>query len=213
LGPERSPWSDGEATQTVPSSRDSNLRPSFRLGTAARPFGWATAIGDLNTDGTPDVVVADRTARLAGRYAYRLQFLVSGIVSRDVVFESRHDTLTIGILDVDHDNDPDVVVSSVPSDEIVAIWLNDGRGRFDAADVGLFPARSQWRRLAVTDDSTDRSTSGLALPRRSSDGVADLLRTGTSISSSPYRAARPGRLQAAVDLGVLGSRAPPYLLA
>ena len=47
------------------------VRPSAAQ-TAARPFGWATAIADFNTDGKPDMAVADRLARTGGGYSYRI---------------------------------------------------------------------------------------------------------------------------------------------
>src|SRR5262245_59597163 len=37
--------------------------PLFLLGDAAAPFGWSTIIGDFNTDGRPDVAVADHAGR------------------------------------------------------------------------------------------------------------------------------------------------------
>src|SRR4051794_12684976 len=46
----------------------------FTLGNAARPFGWSTAVGDFDGDGTPDVAVADHVGRRpgAGGYTYRI---------------------------------------------------------------------------------------------------------------------------------------------
>src|SRR4051812_11943011 len=38
-------------TQSAPA--EAEAARAFRLGTAARPFAWATAIGDLNADGRP----------------------------------------------------------------------------------------------------------------------------------------------------------------
>src|SRR4051812_8081475 len=51
---------------------------SFRLGTAAKPFGWSTVIGDFNADGRPDVAVADRIGQRNGQYTYKIGFSVSG---------------------------------------------------------------------------------------------------------------------------------------
>jgi hypothetical protein len=110
----------------------------FRLGSAAQPFGWSTAIGDFNTDGTPDVVVADHTSHRAGLYSYRIQFAVSGLSAGTFAFESPQSAVTVKVSDVDHDNDLDVVVHSAASPEVVAVWLNDGHGRFRPADKRQF---------------------------------------------------------------------------
>jgi hypothetical protein len=37
-----------------PVSTNPAFVPAFRLGSAAQPFGWSTAVGDFNTDGTID---------------------------------------------------------------------------------------------------------------------------------------------------------------
>ncbi|PYR88202.1 MAG: hypothetical protein DMF84_28815 [Acidobacteria bacterium] len=52
--------------------------PTFRLGNAGRPFGSSTVIGDFDTDGNPDVAVADHLGQLPSGYEYRIDFSVSG---------------------------------------------------------------------------------------------------------------------------------------
>ena len=73
---------------------------TFRLGNAARPFGWSTVIGDFNTDGKPDVAVADHVAHRASGYQYRIDFSVSGEALDGLTFESEHDALTITAADI-----------------------------------------------------------------------------------------------------------------
>ena len=117
--------------------------PRFRLGDAARPFGWSTAIGDINTDGTLDVAVADHVGQWASEYMYRIELSISGQASRDVTFESTHDAVSIRLSDVDRDNDLDIVVGVPLSEETVGVWLNDGHGHFTASDIRRFPASLQ----------------------------------------------------------------------
>ena len=113
----------------------------FRLGTAARPFGWATAIADFNRDGLADTAVADRRSRVGAGYLYELRFSVSGLAARTVSFDSAQPALTVSIRDVDHDNDLDVVVSEVVSRVVTSVWLNDGRGHFTEAPPAQAPNR------------------------------------------------------------------------
>lgn len=117
-----------------------NSGPLFRLGDAARPFSWSTAVGDFNTDGEPDVAVADHIGRRTSQYAYRLEFAISGAARRDVRFESIHEAVTIRAADVDSDHDLDIIVATPFSGETVGIWLNDGQGNFTAGDVRQVPA-------------------------------------------------------------------------
>jgi hypothetical protein len=147
----------------------------FRLGSAARPFGWSTVISDFNADGAPDLAVADRGARRPWGFGYNVRVEVSGLSLRDIAFVSPHEAITVRAIDVDRDHDVDLVISAAPSGELVAIWLNDGRGRFTEGRVDQFPA--QWSRDGRLDrgDSADgpgmsadgppRTSEHLALPR------------------------------------------------
>ena len=115
-------------------------RPEFRLGNAAKPFGWSTAVGDFNMDGQADIAIADHIGRDADGYAYRLEFSISGGAPDAVTFESIHNAVTIRVADVDRDNDLDVVVGVPLSGETVGVWLNDAHGHFTLGDVRQAPA-------------------------------------------------------------------------
>ena len=125
--------------------------PAFRLGTAARPFAWATAVADFNRDGLPDTAVADRQSRVGRGYLYELRFSVSGLASRSVSFESAHPALTVSVRDVNHDNDLDVVVSEVVSRAVTNVWLNDGRGHFTEAAPNRSPSPGRVESVPAAD--------------------------------------------------------------
>jgi hypothetical protein len=183
--------------------------PAFRLGTAAGPFGWSTAIGDFNTDGTPDVAIADRVSRPMGGSAYRIQFSVSGLEPKTFAFRSEQDALTVRVSDIDHDNDLDVVVSGALSHEIVGVWLNDGRGSFEAADVRQFASEVRaLRSVDAAGPSVDPSSSGL-VPRRSTDGLPLLVRGTPATSRRPLCNEQQSRLQPVLLSAAAASRAPP----
>jgi hypothetical protein len=133
---------------------------AYRLGTAARPFAWATAIGDLNADGRPDVAIADRVGRIGGGFAYSLELSIAGIGSRSVVFDAPDAALAISLLDVDHDHNLDVVVSAPISRTIVRVWLNDGHGRFREAS----PAAAAGARLSDPDSGAEPGAPAAAPP-------------------------------------------------
>jgi hypothetical protein len=122
------------------AARQLTDHPLFRLGDAAAPFGWSTIIGDFNTDGRPDVAVADHAGRRTGRYEYRLEFRLSGGRSHHVTFASVHDAVTIRAVDVDRDDDLDVIIGVPFSGETIAVWINDGHGHFSAGNPRQVPA-------------------------------------------------------------------------
>jgi hypothetical protein len=163
--------------------------PLFRLGDAARPFGGSTAIGDFNTDGTPDVAVADHVARRTTSYAYRLQFSISGQPGQDVTFDSDRDAITIHVADVDRDNDLDIIVGTPLSGETVGIWLNDGQGHFTAGDVRQLPSTIQPLQSLDTTDPSVRAAAIELSPRRGDD--ASLVRFGTALAGSTFRTILP----------------------
>jgi hypothetical protein len=183
--------------------------PEFRLGTAAGSLGWSTAIGDFNTDGTADVAIADRVPRPMGGSSYTIEFSVSGHQPRTVAFDSEQDALTVGVSDVDRDNDLDVVVSGALSHSIVGVWLNDGKGGFAETDARPFASEARLvQSVGAADPSADPSSSGL-VPRRSADGLPILVESGLSVATRPAGDVQPDRLQPAVLSAALTSRAPP----
>jgi hypothetical protein len=133
----------GEATAAAadamnPARADAFPR-AFRLGTAAAPFGWSTAIGDLDSDGRPDFAIADRPDHRPRGYAYTIEILLSRAQSQTLALQSVYDALTVRLRDVDDDRDLDLVATPALTQEVVRIWLNDGNGRFHEADSHAFP--------------------------------------------------------------------------
>jgi hypothetical protein len=185
----------------------------YRLGTAARPLGWSTAIGDLNADGRPDFAIADRLGRLDGLFAYSLELSISGIGSRWVTFNEPDPSLAIALLDVDQDHDLDVVVSAPISRKVLRIWLNDGRGAFheapsppaaSTAEVGRDEADTTTRRgpdVAAATISSQRDLPSLDAASISTADLAGHGRPSANLVQAPRR----------LHASRLRSRAPPRL--
>jgi len=182
--------------------------PAFRLGTAAGFLGWSTAIGDFNTDGTPDAAIADRVPRPIDGASYRIEFWVSGREPATVAFDSEQDSLTVRLSDVDHDNDLDVVVSGALTRQVVGVWLNDGRGGFSRSDTRPFASElGQAHSLGAADSSDDASHTALT-----PDDVAGLplaVRWSAAIPRRSSISVQSTRLQPAILSSALASRAPP----
>jgi FG-GAP repeat len=111
----------------------------FRLGTAAAPFDWSTAIADLDGDGRADLAIADRRAASVPDYEYLVEVRLSSARLQTLVFRSPHGALTVRVRDVDRDDDLDLVVTPPLSEEVVAVWLNDGAGQFRQTAVDQVP--------------------------------------------------------------------------
>jgi hypothetical protein len=182
--------------------------PEFRLGTAGGALGWSTAVGDFNTDGTPDVAIADRVSHALGAASYTIEFAVSGLESKTVAFESNQDALTVRVSDVDHDNDLDLVVSAALSHEVVGIWLNDGNGDFEPSTAIPFAAEIEPRHaVEAFDPSCAASSNGLA--PRSAAGMPCAVRWTAAIPRRSNISVQLNRLQPALLSSAVASRAPP----
>jgi hypothetical protein len=151
----------------------------FRLGTGGRPFGWATAIADLDRDGKPDFAIADRIERSGRRDEYELDIELSAVPPQRFPLASS-DAVAVDVIDIDQDNDLDIVVTSSLTGEIVGEWLNDGTGRFSPA-LGPLPPY---------------------LPRRS-----NLAPNAASIGADPI--ARSPQIQVGAAIGRLTGVEPP----
>ncbi len=146
-------------------------RHGFRLGNAAKPFGWSTAVADFNTDGTPDVAVADRVVGRGGAYGYRIEFSISGEPQRQLTFESSEQAVTITVSDVDRDQDLDLVVGAPLSGRTLAVWLNDGQGHFTPADLRRLPSKLTDQKTFDAPDSPAHRGAVNVATRRTDDGV------------------------------------------
>jgi len=134
----------------------------FRLGTAASPFGWATATADFDGDGRPDFAIVDRVGSAGGRFAIDIE--VASAPAQRFVLTSSYDAVTVLVVDVDHDNDLDIVVTPALTGEVLSVWLNDGFGRFSPA------ARDHSRRvvprhLLTSVPATERGEPAIASKR------------------------------------------------
>jgi hypothetical protein len=187
----------------------SSPHSAFRLGDAARPFAWSTAIGDFNTDGKPDVAIADHAGHRASGYEYRIELSISGQAPDDVTFESAHDAVTISLSDVDRDNDLDIVVGVPLSAETVGVWLNDGHGHFSSGDVRQFPAALQAHRTLESGDSVVDLASFDVSPRRADKNLSVAFRAPPSRAADRLPVSHAQKLPSRFVFGRTSPRAPP----
>jgi hypothetical protein len=182
---------------------------AFRLGTAGRPFAWSTAVADLNADGRPDYVIADRIGRGASGFEYAVELSISGLASQSVTFDSRESALAVTLRDVDHDQDLDVVVSSELAPTVVRVWLNDGRGAFaEAASTGTSADWHAGPSLAGNAD-TNRAMAAESVSRRADDAVGTVHTCRIGLAPLDRLRAGPSRNVDAPPVIRPDSRGPP----
>jgi hypothetical protein len=106
------------------------------------PVGWTAA--DFDGDNQPDLAISEAT----GRNSYILDVRLSATFesssrSQQLVLSSSPSGLHVTAQDVDGDHDLDIVITVGIARQTVAIWINDGQGRFAEGDLASFPT---WNR-------------------------------------------------------------------
>jgi hypothetical protein len=108
-------------------------------------LGWAVA--DFDGDSRPDVAITKMEARDGG-YVYWLELDLSTDRKSDSSREQSNLPGAVSSIfgmhltprDVDGDRDLDIVVTMGITRRPVAVWINDGRGRFEEGDLSAYPA-------------------------------------------------------------------------
>ena len=200
----------GEATAAYAAgARPEPFNQALPLG-AAEPFGWSTAIGDVDRDGRPDFAVADRLGQRGEGCTYTIELLISRAPSQTVAFHTVHYALTVRLRDVDDDRDLDLVVTPALTQEVIGVWLNDGTGHFDEADPHEFPLVLP-QLCGVASPGHKVTSAGVCVPERPRDvhllagALVHRPARGSDPTVSPLQAPRPV-LQSSV-----APRAPPAL--
>ena len=112
-------------------------------------------IADFDGDSKPDVAVSRMEVRGAG-YVYWLEFDLStrrdgGSPGAGIPDDaSSVFGLHLTPRDVDGDHDLDIVVTAGIMRRPVAVWINDGKGRFEEGDLAAYPALTRLEYLVVS---------------------------------------------------------------
>src|SRR5689334_23839013 len=99
------------------------------------PLFRGFAIGDVDGDGVADLIAVDVNIFRSEKHLYRVNVRSSARRSSSFNIESEVSRgFQIAVLDVDHDRDLDILITTELSQKIVGVWINDGTGAFTQAD-------------------------------------------------------------------------------
>ena len=124
----------GTAFCLATNSTSYPTRPSF-----ARLAGGAHfAIADFDGDWKPDLAEVETSdfRRFGSNYSVRLHFSANADVS--FLVNAPSGGIRLAARDVNGDNLPDLVVSSILDQHVVAVLLNQGHGQFSRAEPAFF---------------------------------------------------------------------------
>jgi hypothetical protein len=95
-----------------------------------RGHPWSVAAGDVNGDGHVDLVVSnDNNTETSPATLFVFVNNGDGTFTRTADHEAGYEALDVVIADVNHDNNPDLVVASA-SDQVIGVFLGNGNGTF-----------------------------------------------------------------------------------
>ena len=117
--------------------------------------------------------------------------------------------VTVRALGVDHDQNIDLVVSAVPSGEVVAVWLNDGRGGFTEGNVSALPPSWSSDNTLDSEDPDDDASLSSDGPRSADDGLAVTRARAPSPEPRALPLPQDVRSDARDSSSATGPRAPP----
>ncbi len=124
---------------------------------------WAMA--DFDGDSQPDVAITKMEARGSG-FVYWLELDLSTNHGSDSparrsglpAIASSKFGLHLTPRDVDGDHDLDIVVTMGIARQPVAVWINDGQGRFAEGDLAAYPALTCLEDLSLCAESRPYTT-------------------------------------------------------
>ena len=102
------------------------VRSHLLDASAIAPLPGAFAVADLDADGAADV--AQTAQNLGGSAALRLHLSQGPTISLPV--QTDQPLIGVDAIDIDHDRDVDLIVTPLLAADVVAVFLNDGRGHF-----------------------------------------------------------------------------------
>lgn len=98
----------------------------------------ALAPADFDNDSRPDGAVLSRAGWLNGQRLFRIDLHVTARNDVSISFRSAEPELEISAIDINRDGAPDIVVEKPFSHQLVEVFLNNGDGVFQRAEIGSF---------------------------------------------------------------------------
>jgi hypothetical protein len=117
--------------------------PGQTTAGASRGSGVPFAVADFDGDWKPDLAIVETASlrRADANYSIRLQFSTAAGVS--FLVKAPDGGIRVAARDVNGDNLPDLIVSSVSDQRIVAVLVNHGHGEFSRAEPASFAKLAQ----------------------------------------------------------------------
>jgi hypothetical protein len=172
--------------------------------------GLPFAIADFDGDLRPDLASIEAGPNNSGNASYSIQLQLTSAGLQFIQLVAPAGGLAITARDVNGDGSIDLILSTAGFREPVAIFLNDGHGRFSRVELSAFPEAFNTATTDWTFSASGLATGAVGVPPQSRNGLCPQARALPHIR--PRANAIP-RLSAEIlitpFLGSHAGRAPP----
>jgi hypothetical protein len=172
--------------------------------------GLPFAIADFDGDLRPDLASIEAGPNNSGNASYSIQLQLTSSGRQFIQLVAPAGGLSITARDVNGDGSIDLILSTAGFREPVAIFLNDGHGRFSRVELSDFPEAFTTATPDWTFSAPGLATGAVGVPPQSRDGLCPDAR------ALPYIRPRadsipqlPAEILITPCLGLHAGRAPP----
>jgi len=145
-----------------------SFAPKVDFSTGANGGRFRIAIGDLDGDGKPDVVVAGNTTVSIFRNTSTIGSITTSSFATRVDLDDVNGPYSIAISDLDGDGKPDIAVSNGSSGNAISIWRN-------ISTIGSITTSSFEPRRDIGDKSLLPGHYCIAIADLDGDGIQDIV--------------------------------------
>lgn len=140
-----------------------HTRNSGSIRPAAEPH---FAIADFDGDQLPDFVTVQAGATSASESRYWVRFQLSTGIQQSFRLTGPRGGLQLAPRDVNGDHIPDLIVSTAIVNQPIAVFLNDGHGKFSLVDPAAFAPAIQERETFLSLETEQWTDDAVGAPRR-----------------------------------------------
>ena len=193
----------------LPSRGNGAAFPQHNV-TVSRLSGIRVAIADFDGDWKPDLAVVEAANLPQARANYAIHLQLSAGADSSFLISAPDGGVRVAARDVNGDSFPDVVVSSVSDEHVVAILLNDGHGNFSRVEPASYLGTATEADLFLHSGDASLSDQLSVASLRYSFDSEDTHSTAGSLIFSPESLVAPGTPAVrAVRLRASRGRSPP----
>jgi len=170
------------------------------------------AIADLDGDQQPDLALVEIEREQASSTRYAIRVRLGGGTDSYLGVKGPLGGLRLTLRDVNHDDSLDLILTSAVDRRVIQVLLNDGHGKFAAAELGSFSNLQDDSDLALRDRELAPSDRLVAIGVRTFDADTIIEEVNLRCDADCAFDSHDGALPITREPGESPGRSPPTVL-